>query len=114
MSCTNRSVLSLAFKCSSTDKILATLANQEKRWCGQAGVQDAGCGPGCDRSADWALVRLPSPRSSGAQLSHAVIERSWYGWSAEAKLHWMMPIVGTGIFGFGCTFFSPSHLAYIT
>lgn len=25
----------------------------------------------------------------------------WYGWSAEAKLHWMMPIVGTGIFGFG-------------
>ncbi|KAJ8503481.1 hypothetical protein ONZ45_g10830 [Pleurotus djamor] len=25
----------------------------------------------------------------------------WYGWSAEAKLHWMMPIVGSGIFGFG-------------
>lgn len=25
----------------------------------------------------------------------------WYGWSAEAKLHWMMPIVGTGIYGFG-------------
>jgi len=24
----------------------------------------------------------------------------WYGWSAEAKLHWMMPIVGTGIYGF--------------
>ncbi|EPQ59329.1 MFS general substrate transporter [Gloeophyllum trabeum ATCC 11539] len=25
----------------------------------------------------------------------------WYGWSAQARLHWMMPIVGTGIFGFG-------------
>ncbi|PFH49928.1 hypothetical protein AMATHDRAFT_146557 [Amanita thiersii Skay4041] len=25
----------------------------------------------------------------------------WYGWSAQAKLHWMMPIVGTGFFGFG-------------
>jgi hypothetical protein len=25
----------------------------------------------------------------------------WYGWSAEAKIHWMMPIVGTGIYGFG-------------
>jgi hypothetical protein len=25
----------------------------------------------------------------------------WYGWSAEAKLHWMMPIVGTAIYGFG-------------
>ncbi|TRM67933.1 major facilitator superfamily domain-containing protein [Schizophyllum amplum] len=25
----------------------------------------------------------------------------WYGWSAEAKMHWIMPIIGTGIFGFG-------------
>jgi len=25
----------------------------------------------------------------------------WYGWSAEFKMHWIMPIVGTGIFGFG-------------
>jgi len=25
----------------------------------------------------------------------------WYGWSAQARLHWMMPIVGTAIFGFG-------------
>ncbi|KAJ7588113.1 major facilitator superfamily domain-containing protein [Mycena floridula] len=24
----------------------------------------------------------------------------WYGWSAQAKLHWMMPIVGAGIYGF--------------
>lgn len=25
----------------------------------------------------------------------------WYGWSAQAQLHWIMPIIGTGIFGFG-------------
>ncbi|KAF8817134.1 multidrug resistance protein 4 [Phlegmacium glaucopus] len=25
----------------------------------------------------------------------------WYGWSAAAKLHWIMPIIGTAIFGFG-------------
>ncbi|EIN10549.1 multidrug resistance protein 4 [Punctularia strigosozonata HHB-11173 SS5] len=25
----------------------------------------------------------------------------WYGWSAQAKVHFMMPIIGTGIFGFG-------------
>ncbi|KAG6873670.1 hypothetical protein C0995_012604 [Termitomyces sp. Mi166 len=25
----------------------------------------------------------------------------WYGWSANAGIHWIMPIIGTGIFGFG-------------
>ncbi|KAJ7666151.1 multidrug resistance protein 4 [Mycena polygramma] len=25
----------------------------------------------------------------------------WYGWSAQAKIHWVMPIIGSGIFGFG-------------
>ncbi|KAL5519934.1 hypothetical protein ACEPAG_1594 [Sanghuangporus baumii] len=24
----------------------------------------------------------------------------WYGWSAQAKIHWIMPIIGAGIFGF--------------
>jgi len=24
----------------------------------------------------------------------------WYGWSAQARIHWIMPIIGTGIFGF--------------
>jgi hypothetical protein len=28
----------------------------------------------------------------------------WYGWSAQARLHWMMPITGTAIFGFGSCF----------
>ncbi|KAJ7867802.1 multidrug resistance protein 4 [Mycena leptocephala] len=27
----------------------------------------------------------------------------WYGWSAAAKIHWIMPIIGTAIFGFGMT-----------
>jgi len=35
----------------------------------------------------------------------------WYGWSAEAKMHWIMPIIGTGIFGFGAmTAFLPITL----
>ncbi|KAL1740699.1 hypothetical protein HDZ31DRAFT_67686 [Schizophyllum fasciatum] len=25
----------------------------------------------------------------------------WYGWSADAKMHWIMPIICTGIYGFG-------------
>ncbi|THH31632.1 hypothetical protein EUX98_g2527 [Antrodiella citrinella] len=25
----------------------------------------------------------------------------WYGWSAQAATHWIVPILGTGIFGFG-------------
>ena len=26
---------------------------------------------------------------------------SWYGWSAAAKIHWIMPVIGSAIFGFG-------------
>ncbi|KAH6917888.1 multidrug resistance protein 4 [Coprinopsis sp. MPI-PUGE-AT-0042] len=35
----------------------------------------------------------------------------WYGWSAQAKLHWIMPIIGSGIFAFGMmTAFLPIQL----
>ncbi|KAG2066879.1 multidrug resistance protein 4 [Suillus decipiens] len=35
----------------------------------------------------------------------------WYGWSAQAEVHFMMPIVGTAIFGFGLmTSFLPIQL----
>ncbi|KAF7302176.1 SAP domain-containing protein [Mycena indigotica] len=35
----------------------------------------------------------------------------WYGWSAEARIHWIMPIIGSGIFGFGMmTTFLPIQL----
>ncbi|TFK76035.1 multidrug resistance protein 4 [Pluteus cervinus] len=35
----------------------------------------------------------------------------WYGWSAQAKIHWIMPIIGTAIFGFGLmTTFLPIQL----
>ncbi|KAG2152116.1 major facilitator superfamily domain-containing protein [Suillus cothurnatus] len=35
----------------------------------------------------------------------------WYGWSAQAKVHFMMPIIGTAIFGFGLmTTFLPIQL----
>jgi MFS family permease len=25
----------------------------------------------------------------------------WYGWAAEARTHWIVPIIGTSVFGFG-------------
>lgn len=25
---------------------------------------------------------------------------SWYGWSAQAKVHWIVPIIGAGVFSF--------------
>lgn len=35
----------------------------------------------------------------------------WYGWSAQAQVHWIMPIIGTAIFGFGMmTSFLPIQL----
>ncbi|KAJ7634899.1 multidrug resistance protein 4 [Roridomyces roridus] len=35
----------------------------------------------------------------------------WYGWSAQAKVHWIMPVIGSGIFGFGMmTTFLPIQL----
>jgi multidrug resistance protein len=35
----------------------------------------------------------------------------WYGWSAQAKTHWIMPIIGTTFFGFGLmTTFLPIQL----
>ncbi|ESK94908.1 mfs multidrug [Moniliophthora roreri MCA 2997] len=35
----------------------------------------------------------------------------WYGWSAQARIHWIMPIIGSGIFGFGMmTTFLPIQL----
>ncbi|KAH8922957.1 MFS general substrate transporter [Atractiella rhizophila] len=35
----------------------------------------------------------------------------WYGWSADAKTHWILPIIGSGIFGFGMmTTFLPIQL----
>ncbi|KIY43121.1 MFS general substrate transporter [Fistulina hepatica ATCC 64428] len=35
----------------------------------------------------------------------------WYGWSTQARAHWIMPIIGSGIFGFGImTGFLPVQL----
>ncbi|KAG1734164.1 multidrug resistance protein 4 [Suillus lakei] len=35
----------------------------------------------------------------------------WYGWSAQAKVHWIMPVIGSAIFGFGLmTTFLPIQL----
>lgn len=35
----------------------------------------------------------------------------WYGWSAHAKAHWIVPILGTGIIGLGSLFVIVSYAA---
>lgn len=37
----------------------------------------------------------------------------WYGWSAEARLHWIMPDIGTAIFGCGFILMVQAMGAYI-
>ena len=38
----------------------------------------------------------------------------WYGWSAERRLHWIMPDIGTAIFGFGYIWGTYATQAYVT
>jgi predicted MFS family arabinose efflux permease len=42
--------------------------------------------------------RLPPLVVSAPLVAVAFI---WYGWSAEAKTHWIVPIIGTVVFGMG-------------
>ncbi|KAF4209221.1 hypothetical protein CNMCM8980_005200 [Aspergillus fumigatiaffinis] len=37
----------------------------------------------------------------------------WYGWSADKRLHWMMPVVGIGWMGFGITATSLAIQGYL-
>ncbi|KAJ5552202.1 major facilitator superfamily domain-containing protein [Penicillium frequentans] len=37
----------------------------------------------------------------------------WYGWSAQEKVHWIMPIIGTAIFGFGLVAVFATVSAYL-
>jgi len=37
----------------------------------------------------------------------------WYGWSAERQLHWIMPIIGTAIFGFGFVAYMMPIILYL-
>ncbi|KAJ6627854.1 major facilitator superfamily domain-containing protein [Mycena sp. CBHHK59/15] len=36
----------------------------------------------------------------------------WYGWSAQAKIHWIMPIIGSGIFGLPITLYLVDTFTY--
>ena len=38
-----------------------------------------------------------------ALCPHSSFSSSWYGWSAQARIHWIMPIIGTGIFSFSAS-----------
>jgi hypothetical protein len=37
----------------------------------------------------------------------------WYGWSAEAKIHWIMPNIGAALFCAGCIICFQSMQTYI-
>jgi len=42
--------------------------------------------------------RLPTLLIGGVLVTSGLF---WYGWSAEKKLHWIMPLIGTALFGAG-------------
>ncbi|KAL7269161.1 hypothetical protein RUND412_008182 [Rhizina undulata] len=42
--------------------------------------------------------RLPPMIYTGPLLAIGLF---WYGWSAQAKVHWIVPIIGTALFGIG-------------
>jgi MFS family permease len=37
----------------------------------------------------------------------------WYGWTTYYKMHWIVPILGTGILGFGAVFIFTSSQVYM-
>jgi hypothetical protein len=37
----------------------------------------------------------------------------WYGWSADKQLHWIMPIIGTTLFGFGFVAYMMPVILYL-
>ncbi|KAL3470711.1 major facilitator superfamily domain-containing protein [Aspergillus californicus] len=54
--------------------------------------------------------RLPMMILSGPVIAAGLF---WYGWSVQAKIHWMMPIVGSGIVGLGNMFFFMPMVGYL-
>ncbi|KAB8278378.1 major facilitator superfamily domain-containing protein [Aspergillus minisclerotigenes] len=54
--------------------------------------------------------RLPMMILSGPVIAAGLF---WYGWSVQARIHWMMPIVGSGIVGLGNMFFFMPMVSYL-
>jgi MFS family permease len=54
--------------------------------------------------------RLPLLLLSGPVITIGLF---WYGWSAEANLHWIMPIIGSGLMGVGNMFFFMPVTGYL-
>ncbi|CAH2351568.1 polyamine transporter 3 [[Candida] railenensis] len=54
--------------------------------------------------------RIPCLVSSGLIIPIGLV---WYGWSAEKKLHWIMPSIGSAIFAFGLVCVFQSMQSYL-
>lgn len=54
--------------------------------------------------------RLPMMILSGPVIAAGLF---WYGWSVQAQIHWMMPIVGSGMVGLGNMFFFMPMVGYL-
>jgi hypothetical protein len=94
---------------------------------GQAGLSYLGLGIGFllgqytfDLLVRWRLAargrkmqpedQLPSLVPGSVLISGGLI---WYGWSAEYKVHWIVPIMGTSLCGIGITYFFLVVQAYL-
>ncbi|KAH8889096.1 MFS general substrate transporter [Thozetella sp. PMI_491] len=71
-------------------------------------IGTAWCGP----FSDWLIRRLAARNGGTSKPEHrlptlliaSVLVPAglfWYGWSAKAKAHWIVPIIGTGVVGAG-------------
>ncbi|KAJ5712709.1 multidrug resistance protein [Penicillium malachiteum] len=54
--------------------------------------------------------RLPLMVPGGLLLPRGLI---WYGWSAQAEVHWIVPIIGTAVAAIGLTIVFAAPLAYL-
>lgn len=91
---------------------------------GVAGLAYLGLGIGCiigtilfARSSDRLAKRNKNPehRMILMMFGGPFVPASlfWYGWSAEYKVHWIVPIIGTAFIGIGIVFVTASGQLYM-
>ncbi|KAH8651410.1 multidrug resistance protein [Xylariales sp. PMI_506] len=98
---------------------------------GISGLVYIGMGLGCAIGtiwyglfSDWLVQRLakrnggvtkPEHRLPSLVIASLLVPTGlfWYGWSAQAKTHWIVPIIGTGVLGAGIQIMMTSISTYL-